>query len=195
MRTEHDVPIRRFERLSRMRDFRIDRGEPDPRGWSVVNGDGRPVGDVEDLIVDVDRMTATHLYVALDARSFDFSGGDPHVLVPVERARAAGKRLVVEGISAGWVTELCEARERHQYEFWDRWWSAHDPISAHRRLRIERAVGPDELTSASDEIQPRDVVPDLDEPTIVGRRIVPDDDPLREEVVRNRAADEPAQRR
>jgi sporulation protein YlmC with PRC-barrel domain len=111
-----------LERLSRLRDYDVGRNDPDPRGWKVVNRDGRSIGEVKDLLVDTARMTATYLDVELDTKLFDLRHDDPHVLVPVERAHRAGKRLVVEDISSSWVTEVRAARDLEQHLFWDRWW-------------------------------------------------------------------------
>lgn len=127
MRGDHDAPDRHFERLSRLRDCGVSRHEPDPRGWKVVNRDGRAVGEVKDLIVDTDRMTATHFDVELNTKLFDLRNDDPHVLVPVEQAHRAGRRIVVEDISRAWVNELRTERDLHQREFWERWWSRSEP--------------------------------------------------------------------
>lgn len=146
MRSDHDAPGRRLERLSRLRDHDVARHEPDPRGWRVVNRDGRAIGEVTDLIVDTDRMKAAYLDVELDARLFDLQHDDPHVLVPLDRAHRAGKRLLVEDISRAWVDELRTARDVHQREFWDRWW---------RRAHPDRdALGEDVVVNRADEEPP-----------------------------------------
>jgi sporulation protein YlmC with PRC-barrel domain len=159
MTWDHEAASRRLERLSRLRDHDVSRDEPDPRGWPVINRDGRAVGEVTDLIVDTDRMRAEYLDIELDAKLFDLGRSDRHVLVPLERAHRAGKRLLIEDISRAWVDELRAARDEHQREFWDRWW--------HRRV----ADHPVPLEDA------------------VGRPVA--DEPLREDVVVNRADEEP----
>ena len=37
--------------LSTISTYTIERGDPDPRGYAVVAGDGRTIGEVNDLIV------------------------------------------------------------------------------------------------------------------------------------------------
>lgn len=194
MKADHDASVRHMERLSRMRDYDVAPKEPDPRGWTVVNRDSRAVGKVADLIVDTDRMAAMYLEVELDRKLFDFRGEDPHVLVPVDRARRDGSRLVVDDIGPGWVKELLAAREVHQREFWDHWWHARErrrePVQG---TPISRRMHPDELNRVLDGLKPGESVriPVAEEEIVVERRPIVTDEPVREEVVVNRAADEP----
>ena len=194
MRSENAVPARRLERLSRLPKYEVERHDPDPRGWSVVNREGRHVGSVKDLLVDTERMTATYVDVELDTKLFDFRGDDPHVLVPVERARQDGNRLVVEDISTEWVTDVRAARARHQYDFWDRYWHrAEVPDDQQgRATRIQTRTEPEDLHRVIDEVRPGQEVriPVVKEEIVVERRPVE-----REEIVVNRATDEPPPRR
>jgi sporulation protein YlmC with PRC-barrel domain len=106
-----------------MREFDVARNEPDPRGWAVVSRDGRAIGEVRDLLIDTERMAATFLDVALDRKRFGLrDDDDSHVLVPVERAHQAGKRLLVEEITPDWVNQVRMARDADQCNFFDRWW-------------------------------------------------------------------------
>jgi len=190
MKADRHASLRRMERLSRMREYDVARNEPDPRGWTVVNRDGRPVGEVKDLIVDTDRMAATYLDVELDAKLFDLRHDDPHVLVPVERAHRQGRRVVVEDIAPGWVTELCAARELHSREFWDRWWQRGEPGHG---TPITRRLSTEELNRAIEDLKPGESVriPVTEEEIVVERRPVHREAPPREELVVNRAGDEP----
>jgi sporulation protein YlmC with PRC-barrel domain len=183
-----------MERLSRMRDYQVAPNEPDPRGWTVVNRDGRPVGEIKDLIVDTDRMSATYLDVELDTRLFDFRGDEPRVLVPVDRAHRQGRRVLVDDIAPGWVQELRAARELDAREFWDRWWQRGEPG---RGTPITRRVSADELNRAIDHLRPGESVriPVAQEEIVVERRPIHPEAPSREDPVVNRvvnrAADEP----
>jgi sporulation protein YlmC with PRC-barrel domain len=196
MRSEHAAPAKRLERLSRLRDYEVERGEPDPRGWTVVNREGRAVGEVKDLIVDTERMVATYLDVELDTKIFDLRDDDPHVFVPVEGARADHKRLVVDEITGDWVTELRAMREVHWLEFWDRWWHRTETRrdSETRPVRIQRTASApeDNLQRAIRDVRPGEEVrfPVVKEEIVVERRAVD-----REEVVVNRADDQPPRRR
>lgn len=202
MRSEHAAPVRRLERLSRLRDYEVDRHEPDPRGWTVVNRDGRSVGEVKDLIVDTTRMAATYLDVELDTKLFDLGDDDPHVLVPIERARADGRRLVVDEVDDRWVSELRSERERDREEFWDRMWhrgAAPAPAEA-RATRIRRRDDPrddpDNLDRVISEVRAGEEVriPVVTEEIVVERRPV-EQAPAQPREVVNRATGEPPPRR
>lgn len=176
MRSE-DVALEPFTRLSRMRDYVVDRHEPDPRGWTVVNSVGRKVGEVKDLIVDTQRMSARYLDVELDTKLFDWKGDDPHVLVPVERAQLENKRLVVRDISETWVARLRAERTAHEHEFWDRFW---DRIDARRGAgggSVTRVVHPEDLNRVINDVRPGETVriPVVNEEIVVQRRPATDD--------------------
>ena len=135
MRSHDVVAVEPFTRLSRMPSYAVERHEPDPRGWTVINGRGKKVGEVRDLIVDTTRMTARYLDVELDTKLFDWRGDDPHILVPVERAHIDGKHLVVQDISETWVADMRAQRTAHVHEFWDHWWTRE-----RRRATVESPI-------------------------------------------------------
>jgi len=191
MRFDHEAPVARYERLSRMRGFDVARNEADPRGWTVVKRDRRKVGEVKDLIVDTDRMVATYLDVELDTKLFDLTGDDPHLLVPVDRAHTEGHRLVINEISSSWVTELRAARDLHDREFWDRWWHSSEPESR-RDGRLLDQADPDALERAISQARSGETVriPIVEEEIVVERRQVVKEDGRRDEYATNRAADE-----
>jgi sporulation protein YlmC with PRC-barrel domain len=179
MKSDHSASPRRMERLSHLRDYDIGRNEPDPRGWTVVNREGRAVGEVKDLVVDTQRMAATYLDVELDTKTLDLRDEDPHVLVPVERAHADGKRVVVDEISDSWAAELCAAREAHQREFWDRWWDRHEPSrESGMGARVTREVPRTELNRIVEDVRPGEAVriPVVNEEIVVERRPVVGDE-------------------
>lgn len=192
--SSHDaMPVEPFMHLSRMPDYAVERHEPDPRGWPVVNGRGNKVGEVKDLVVDTRRMTARYLDVELDTKLFDWRGDDPHILVPVERAHIDGRHLVVHDISDTWVADLRAQRHAHYLEFWDTWWSGVERRpGAGTSTRIARVVHPDDLNRVISDVQPGETVriPVVNEEIVVQRRPATDEMPP-ERVVVNRAADEP----
>lgn len=193
MRSHEPVPVEPLTRLSRLPDYGVERHEPDPRGWAVMNGRGSKVGEVKDLVVDTQRMTATYLDVELDTSLFDWRGDDPHVLVPVERARVDGKHLVVEDITDRWVEDLRAERNAHQHEFWDRWWGRGEGRQgAGTATRIAPLVDPDDLNRVINDVHPGETVriPVVNEEIIVQRRPTAEG-AHREHTVVNRAADAP----
>ena len=219
MRSDREASIRRLERLSRLPDYDVNRDQPDPRGWTVVNSDGQAIGEVKDLIVDTERMRATYLDVELDTKRFDLRD-DPHVLVPMERAQTSGRRVVVDGITSDWIADLRVHREAHQYEFWHRWWNRGDgqDIETARRTvsarevdekdvqvprrerdtdtRVARRDASPALNHVIDDVRPGETVriPVVNEEIVIERRPIPRDEAVREAVV-NRATDEPPRSR
>ena len=192
MRFDHDAPVARYERLSRMRGHDVAPNEPDPRGWRVVNRDRRQVGEVRDLIVDTDRMAATHLEVELDTRQFDLTGDDPRVLVPVDRVHAEGRKLVINEISPSWVSELRAARDLHDREFWDRWWHSAESNASRRGPSMLHGGDPDALERAIDQVRTGETVriPIVEEEIVVERRQVLKEEPRRDDYGASRTADE-----
>jgi hypothetical protein len=89
-----------LRRLSELDDYRVVKGAPDPRGWSVTAADGREVGRVRDLLVDTSALRVRYLDVELDAAAP--GTGERHVLLPIGRARLheADDRVVVDALAA-----------------------------------------------------------------------------------------------
>jgi hypothetical protein len=155
----------------------VHKGEPDPRGWSVLNAAGRKIGEVKDLMVDTTRMVATYLDVELDDDSFDLRD-DPHVLVPVDHARRepGHKRLVVADLDDETVGQLCAARQRHHLQFWDTWWrGSRSTAPAPAPAQPDAGMSPTSATRinhAVETVRPGETVhiPVVNEEIIVERR-------------------------
>ncbi|HEY6219036.1 MAG TPA: PRC-barrel domain-containing protein [Gemmatimonadaceae bacterium] len=62
--TDDDV---RLAPLSQLKEFQVAEGHKDIRGWRVAGADGRDVGKVHDLIVDMDGMRTRYVDVRLNA--------------------------------------------------------------------------------------------------------------------------------
>jgi hypothetical protein len=80
--------------LSELKDFQVAEGYRDIRGWRVDSADGKEVGKVRDLLVDLDGMRTRYLEVRLDS-AIAASHGDRDVLIPIGTARIAEKGDVV----------------------------------------------------------------------------------------------------
>ncbi len=99
---DHVSVASRLATLSERPDLDVAQGEPDPRGWTVLQADGERVGVVEELIVDMEAMKVRHLVCALE----DEPGGgemEPRrLLVPVGFAHLEPRRHAVRvaGLSA-----------------------------------------------------------------------------------------------
>lgn len=76
----------RLARLDELDGYSVAEGEPDIRGWDVKTRAGQNVGEVKELIVDVDAMKARYLDVKLDRKAVGLAE-DRHVLLPIGTAR------------------------------------------------------------------------------------------------------------
>ena len=72
---------RRLQEMDRS-DFGIVEGEPDIRGWDVVNGSGQRIGEVEELIIDAQQQKVRYMVVELDDDDLDLED-DKEVLIPI----------------------------------------------------------------------------------------------------------------
>jgi sporulation protein YlmC with PRC-barrel domain len=91
--------LERVVPMDRMEGFRVAEGDPDVRGWEVVDPDGRRVGRVDELLVDASAGKVRYLDVEVDRGIAD---GDRHVLVPIGYARLEREeeRVRVDSVSA-----------------------------------------------------------------------------------------------
>lgn len=80
---EHDE--RKLFKLSELDDFRVAKGDPDIRGWRLVDGTHNPIGNVKELIADPRAERVRYMDVVLD-REFWKSDDERHVLIPIGAA-------------------------------------------------------------------------------------------------------------
>ena len=166
--------MKRFERLSRLNGYRVDSHHKDPRGWDIVNADHRSIGEVKDLIVDTSTMKAVFLDVELDAKMFDV-GGDPHIVIPLERVEREGKHkhLIVTGLDSVRMQELIVERERSYYEFWETWWRrGSSPATGSWSPSISEQLSGEDLRRALESVRPGEYVriPIVNEEIVIERR-------------------------
>jgi hypothetical protein len=84
----------RIAPLGALRDFEVAEGYPDIRGWRVESADGREVGKVHELLIDIDNMRTRYLDVRLTP-AIAATPGDRDVLVPIGTAQVADGSDVV----------------------------------------------------------------------------------------------------
>ena len=80
--------------LSELKDFQVSEGYKDIRGWRVDSADGKDVGKVHDLLVDLDGMRTRYLDVRLHS-AIAATHGDRDVLIPIGSARIADEGEVI----------------------------------------------------------------------------------------------------
>jgi sporulation protein YlmC with PRC-barrel domain len=77
--------------LKKTKGFRIAKGEPDIRGWEVHTLNGRRVGEVEDLLVDLDAGDVVMMDV-------EMRGSQRHLELPIRSAQLdrEQRRVIVD---------------------------------------------------------------------------------------------------
>lgn len=71
-----------LRRLRDLSEFEVADGNPDVRGWTVRGSDGKPFGEVYELIVEVDALKVRYLDVELSA-DLHINERDRHILLPI----------------------------------------------------------------------------------------------------------------
>ncbi len=95
----------RLSRLSELDDWGIAEDEPDIRGWEVRTVSGRELGEVKDLLVDVEAGEVVMLDV-------EIRGGDRRALVPIRVVALDRGSRVVRMDSADLETRRLESTDR-----------------------------------------------------------------------------------
>ena len=102
-----DTGEHRIVPLSEARDFRLARGAPNLRGWTVFAGDNERVGTITDMLVDPVAMKIRFVAVDLADDLFNLRE-DRHVLVPMETVelRERGEDAWIRGAKASEIAAL-----------------------------------------------------------------------------------------
>lgn len=81
-------------------NFEVAEGDPDVRGWQVIASDGVRVGEVDELLIDLDALRVRYLDVLLDGG--EDGREESHVLIPVGHARLHERddRILVDGVGS-----------------------------------------------------------------------------------------------
>ncbi|PVY42209.1 PRC-barrel domain-containing protein [Pontibacter virosus] len=100
LRNERLVP------LSELKDYEVAKNNTNVTGWRVVGADGEKLGDVKDLVVDMDAMKVRYLSVLGDHRFFD-RDRDTFLLIPIGAAALdrKGKNIFVASVDAKSVAQ------------------------------------------------------------------------------------------
>ncbi|HEX8278844.1 MAG TPA: PRC and DUF2382 domain-containing protein [Segetibacter sp.] len=92
-------------------DFEIAEGQQDIRGWDVKDANGKKIGEVDELIFDI--QTYKVRYIVLDMDDNDFDLDDREVLVPIGIAQLQdkGDDVILPGVTAEHLRSLPEYEE------------------------------------------------------------------------------------
>lgn len=93
--------------LSAAKDFKLEKGAPDLKGWNVFGADGERLGVVSQLLVDPSALKVRYADVDVHEDLYRLRD-DRHVLVPLELIdlRERGNDAWVEGLTAAEVASL-----------------------------------------------------------------------------------------
>src|SRR5215217_5292531 len=99
MATDNNSRNRRLQEL-RGSDYENADGEPDIRGWDVKDASGRRIGEVDELIFDVQSRKVRYMVIDLDKNDLDLDDRD--VLVPIGFAQLKdnGDDVILNNITA-----------------------------------------------------------------------------------------------
>ena len=102
---DNDLRNERLVPLSELKDYQVAKDNTDVTGWRVVGADGEKLGDVKDLIVDMDAMKVRYLSVLGDHRFFD-RDRDTFMLVPIGAAALdrKGKNIFLASVDSSSVS-------------------------------------------------------------------------------------------
>lgn len=91
---------RHLYRLGELDDYKVASGDPDVRGWTIVDNDNREFGTINELIVDPDKEKVRYLDVV--SKGDRASGNEEHLLIPVGVARIDDddNRVIVRDIDS-----------------------------------------------------------------------------------------------
>lgn len=76
---------KKLYKLSELDDFKVASGDPDIRGWRLIDGHHDGLGEVRELIADPRAGRVRYLDVVLD-KEFWKSDDERHVLIPIGMA-------------------------------------------------------------------------------------------------------------
>ena len=98
------MPVHDFgTHIKSMRDldnYTIEPGDPDPRGWAVVDATGDHIGTVDDLLIDTNRMKVEYLLVRLDGARAATAGGGTQAFIKTADVDLADRRVTLRAGTA-----------------------------------------------------------------------------------------------
>ena len=89
-------------------DYEIADGQPNIKGWDVKDGNGKKIGEVDELIFDVQSRKVRYIVLDLEGNVFDLDTRD--VLVPIGIAQLHDKddNVILTGVTAEQIRSLPE---------------------------------------------------------------------------------------
>jgi uncharacterized protein (TIGR02271 family) len=87
-------------------DFEIAEGQPDIRGWDVKDENGKRIGEVDELIFDVQSLKVRYIVLDLEGNVFDLDTRDVLVPIGIAQLHDKGDDVVLSGVTADQIRSL-----------------------------------------------------------------------------------------
>lgn len=96
------------KRLQRLKhsDYEIADGEPDIRGWDVKDSAGKTIGEVDELIFDVQSLQVRYMVVDLIDNDFDLDKRDVLIPIGLGELHKSDDDVILPGVTAEQLTAL-----------------------------------------------------------------------------------------
>jgi stress response protein YsnF len=89
-------------------DYKIVEGEPNIKGWDVKDGDGRKIGEVDELIFDTQSRKVRYIIVDLKGNVFDLDTRDVLVPIGIAQLHEDDDDVILPGVTAEQIRALPE---------------------------------------------------------------------------------------
>lgn len=89
-------------------DYEIAEGQPDIRGWDVKDANGRTIGEVDELIFDVQSLKVRYIVLDLEGNVLDLDARDVLVPIGIAELHDKGDDVVLSGVTADQIRSLPE---------------------------------------------------------------------------------------
>ncbi|MBX0331850.1 PRC-barrel domain-containing protein [Pontibacter sp. HSC-14F20] len=103
---DNELRNERLVLLSQLKDYEVAKDNINVTGWRVVGADGEKLGDVKDLVVDMEAMKVRYLSVLGDNRFFE-RDRDTYLLIPIGAAALdrKGKNIFVASVDGKSISQ------------------------------------------------------------------------------------------
>src|SRR4051812_11307616 len=92
-------------------DFEIADGQPDIKGWDVRNESGQKIGEVDELIFDVQSLKVRYIVLDMDENDLDLDDRDVLVPIGIAQLHDKGDDVILPGVTAEQLRLLPEYEE------------------------------------------------------------------------------------
>ncbi len=89
-------------------DYEIAEGQPDIRGWDVKDENGKTIGEVDELIFDVQSLKVRYIVLDLEGNVFDLDTRNVLVPIGIAQLHDKGDDVVLSGVTADQIRSLPE---------------------------------------------------------------------------------------